>query len=94
MGVLMHKPLVLHEQNSVAGLVNKILAQVADRVFTAFPDALKHATCIGNPLRPAFLSQPDPCVRFAERSGPLKLLVVGGSLGAQALNSVVPRRWP
>lgn len=91
MSVLLGKPLVLHEQNSVAGLVNKVLARVADRVFTAFPDVLKNATWIGNPLRPAFTQQPDPAVRFAGRSGPLKLLVVGGSLGAQALNRIVPQ---
>ncbi|MEO7242604.1 MAG: undecaprenyldiphospho-muramoylpentapeptide beta-N-acetylglucosaminyltransferase [Variovorax sp.] len=91
MGVLLHKPLVLHEQNSVAGLVNKLLAHVADRAFTAFPNALKNATWIGNPLRDAFLAQTEPAARFAGRSGPLRLLVVGGSLGAQALNSVVPQ---
>jgi UDP-N-acetylglucosamine--N-acetylmuramyl-(pentapeptide) pyrophosphoryl-undecaprenol N-acetylglucosamine transferase len=91
MGVLLNKPLVLHEQNSVAGLANKVLASVADRVFTAFPDVLKKAQWIGNPLRAAFTSQPEPAARFAGRSGPLKLLVVGGSLGAKALNAVVPK---
>lgn len=91
MGVLMGKPLVLHEQNSVAGLANKVLAGVADRVFTAFPNVLKKAQWVGNPLRAAFTSQPDPAVRFAGRTGPLKLLVVGGSLGARGLNTVVPQ---
>ncbi|MDH6592808.1 UDP-N-acetylglucosamine--N-acetylmuramyl-(pentapeptide) pyrophosphoryl-undecaprenol N-acetylglucosamine transferase [Variovorax sp. TBS-050B] len=91
MGVLLNRPLVLHEQNSVAGLANKVLAGVADRVFTAFPNVLKNAQWVGNPLRAAFLSQPDPATRFAGRSGPLKLLVVGGSLGAKALNAVVPQ---
>jgi UDP-N-acetylglucosamine--N-acetylmuramyl-(pentapeptide) pyrophosphoryl-undecaprenol N-acetylglucosamine transferase len=91
MGVLMGKPLVLHEQNSVAGLANKVLASVADRVFTAFPDVLKKAQWVGNPLRAAFTSQPDPAARFAGRTGPLKLLVVGGSLGARGLNTVVPQ---
>ena len=91
MSVLLGRPLVLHEQNSVAGLANRVLAGVADRVFTAFPDVLKKARWVGNPLRPAFVSQPDPAQRFAGRSGPLKLLVVGGSLGAKALNAVVPR---
>ncbi|WP_372824951.1 undecaprenyldiphospho-muramoylpentapeptide beta-N-acetylglucosaminyltransferase [Polaromonas sp.] len=91
MSVLLGKPLVLHEQNSVAGMVNKVLAGVADRVFTAFPDVLKNAQWIGNPLRPTFTRQPDPEMRFAGRSGPLKLLVVGGSLGAQALNRIVPQ---
>jgi UDP-N-acetylglucosamine--N-acetylmuramyl-(pentapeptide) pyrophosphoryl-undecaprenol N-acetylglucosamine transferase len=91
MSVLLGKPLVLHEQNSVAGMVNKVLAGVADRVFTAFPDVLKKAEWVGNPLRPAFLAQPAPAERFAGREGPLKLLVVGGSLGAKALNEIVPQ---
>ena len=91
MGVLAGKKLVLHEQNSVAGAANKVLAEVADRVFAAFPGALKQAQWVGNPLRESFLRQPDPAQRFAGRSGPLKLLVVGGSLGAKALNDIVPR---
>jgi UDP-N-acetylglucosamine--N-acetylmuramyl-(pentapeptide) pyrophosphoryl-undecaprenol N-acetylglucosamine transferase len=91
MSVLLGKPLVLHEQNSVAGLANRVLASVADRVFTAFPNVIKKAQWIGNPLRAAFLSQGEPAARFAGRSGPLRLLVVGGSLGARALNAVVPK---
>ena len=91
MGVLLGKPLVLHEQNSVAGMANKVLAGVADRVYTAFPDVMKKAQWVGNPLRSAFLQQPAPAQRFAGRSGPLRLLVVGGSLGARALNDTVPR---
>ncbi|MDZ4399983.1 undecaprenyldiphospho-muramoylpentapeptide beta-N-acetylglucosaminyltransferase, partial [Hydrogenophaga sp.] len=91
MGVLAGKPLVLHEQNSVAGMANKVLAGVADRVFTAFPNVFKKAQWVGNPLRAPFLRQPAPAERFAGRSGPLRLLVVGGSLGAKALNDVVPQ---
>ena len=91
MGVLLGKPLVLHEQNSVAGMVNKVLAGVADRVFTAFPNVFRKAEWVGNPLRPAFIGQPGPAERFAGRSGPLKLLVVGGSLGARSLNELVPK---
>lgn len=91
MSVLLGKPLILHEQNSVAGMVNKVLAHVADRVFTAFPHVLKNAHWVGNPLRPAFTQQPDPAVRFAKRRGPLQVLVVGGSLGATALNELVPK---
>ena len=91
MGVLLGKPLVLHEQNAVAGLVNRVLATVADRIFTAFPDVLKSGQWVGNPLRPAFTSQAGPAERFAGRSGPLRLLVVGGSLGARALNTIVPQ---
>jgi len=91
MSVLLGKPLILHEQNSVAGLANKVLAAVADRVFTAFPNVIQGAQWVGNPLRAAFLQQPGPAERFAGRSGPLKLLVVGGSLGAKALNDIVPQ---
>jgi len=91
MSVLLGKPLVLHEQNSVAGMANRVLAAVADRVFTAFPDVLKRATWVGNPLRTAFLGQPEPAQRLGGRTGPLRLLVVGGSLGAKALNETVPR---
>ena len=90
MGTLLGKPLVLHEQNSVAGMANKVLAGIADRVFTAFPGVFKKAEWVGNPLRAGFLRQPAPEVRFAGRSGPLRLLVVGGSLGAKALNDTVP----
>lgn len=91
MSVLVGKPLVLHEQNSVAGMVNKVLAIVAHRVFTAFPNVLKNAEWIGNPMRAAFTLQLDPAARFAGRTGPLRLLVVGGSLGARGLNALVPR---
>ncbi|KAF1023206.1 MAG: UDP-N-acetylglucosamine--N-acetylmuramyl-(pentapeptide) pyrophosphoryl-undecaprenol N-acetylglucosamine transferase [Paracidovorax wautersii] len=91
MSVLLGKPLILHEQNSVAGLANKVLAKLADRIYTAFPKALPKADWIGNPLRAPFLRQPAPAERYAGRSGPLQLLVVGGSLGARALNEVVPQ---
>ncbi len=91
MGTLLGKPLVLHEQNSVAGMANKVLTGVADRVFTAFPNVFKKAEWVGNPLRAEFLRQPVPAERFAGRSGPLRLLVVGGSLGAKALNDTVPQ---
>lgn len=92
MARLRGKPLVLHEQNSIAGLANRKLAGFAKRVFTAFPGVLApKGEFIGNPLRMAFTQQPAPETRFSGRCGPLKLLVVGGSLGAQALNSVVPQ---
>ena len=90
-GVLMGKPLVLHEQNSVAGMANRVLAVVARRVFTAFPNVLAKGRWVGNPLRAEFLVQPAPQERFANRTGPLRVLVVGGSLGAKALNAVVPQ---
>jgi UDP-N-acetylglucosamine--N-acetylmuramyl-(pentapeptide) pyrophosphoryl-undecaprenol N-acetylglucosamine transferase len=75
----------------VAGLANKVLAQLADRVFTAFPGVFKTGQWVGNPLRRAFTEQATPAERFAGRSGPLRVLVVGGSLGAKALNDIVPQ---
>jgi len=94
-GVALAKPLVLHDANAVAGLANRVLAYGADRILLGFPDAMKgrHAAkveWVGNPLRDAIGCVPPPQARFAERSGPLDLLVVGGSLGAAALNRVVP----
>jgi UDP-N-acetylglucosamine--N-acetylmuramyl-(pentapeptide) pyrophosphoryl-undecaprenol N-acetylglucosamine transferase len=91
MASLYGKPVVLHEQNSVAGMANKVLAQVADRVFTAFPGVFKQGLWVGNPLRRAFTEQAAPAERFAGRTGPLRVLVVGGSLGAKALNDTVPQ---
>jgi UDP-N-acetylglucosamine--N-acetylmuramyl-(pentapeptide) pyrophosphoryl-undecaprenol N-acetylglucosamine transferase len=91
MSVLAGKPLVLHEQNSIAGMANKVLAGVADRVFSAFPNVMPKAEWVGNPLRAGFVNQAPPAVRYAQRSGPLRVLVVGGSLGAQALNTLVPQ---
>ncbi len=91
MSVLLGKPLLLHEQNSVAGLANRVLAKFARRIFTAFPGVIRNGLWIGNPLRPAFTACAAPASRFAGRSGPLRLLVLGGSLGARALNDIVPR---
>ena len=88
---LLRIPLVLHEQNAVAGLSNRMLARLAQRVFSAYPNALPAAHWVGNPLRAEFLQQATPQQRFAARSGPLRVLVVGGSLGARALNTVVPQ---
>jgi UDP-N-acetylglucosamine--N-acetylmuramyl-(pentapeptide) pyrophosphoryl-undecaprenol N-acetylglucosamine transferase len=87
---LLGRPLVLHEQNAVAGLANKVLAKVADRRLAGFPDVLAKAAWVGNPVRADIVALPAPADRFAGRTGRLRLLVVGGSLGAQALNAVVP----
>jgi UDP-N-acetylglucosamine--N-acetylmuramyl-(pentapeptide) pyrophosphoryl-undecaprenol N-acetylglucosamine transferase len=91
MTALSGRPLVLHEQNSIAGLANKVLAKVARRVLVAFPNALPHAEWTGNPIREELARALPPKARYAQRSGPLNVLVVGGSLGASALNEVVPR---
>lgn len=91
MAALIGRPLVVHEQNSVAGLTNRVLARVADRVMVAFPDALAGAQWSGNPVREDVAALAPPAERYGSRVGPLRLLVVGGSLGAQALNTVVPQ---
>ena len=98
MASLLNRPLVIHEQNSVGGLTNRILACLADRVLTAFPQAFKNAAdkpipCrnvatewVGNPVRTDIAT-----TTRALHGGPLRLLVVGGSLGASALNDLVPK---
>jgi UDP-N-acetylglucosamine--N-acetylmuramyl-(pentapeptide) pyrophosphoryl-undecaprenol N-acetylglucosamine transferase len=91
MAALRGIPLVLHEQNSVAGLANRVLAGVADRILSGFPDVLRKADWVGNPVRPEIAVLPAPTIRYAQHSGPLRLLVVGGSLGAQALNEALPK---
>lgn len=90
MASLLARPLAVHEQNAIAGLTNRVLAAVADKAMTAFPDALKGAEWTGNPVRREIAAMAPPGERFAGRGGPLRLLVVGGSLGAQALNECVP----
>lgn len=91
MASLLARPLAVHEQNAIAGLTNRVLAALADKAMTAFPDALKGAEWTGNPVRRDIAAMALPEARYAGRAGPLKLLVVGGSLGAQALNECVPQ---
>ncbi|RPJ48478.1 MAG: undecaprenyldiphospho-muramoylpentapeptide beta-N-acetylglucosaminyltransferase [Betaproteobacteria bacterium] len=94
MAALFGKPLLIHEQNAVPGLANRVLASVADRVLAAFPDAFNGRVDViwsGNPVRADIVNLPPPEVRFANRSGPLRVFVVGGSLGAKALNETVPQ---
>jgi UDP-N-acetylglucosamine--N-acetylmuramyl-(pentapeptide) pyrophosphoryl-undecaprenol N-acetylglucosamine transferase len=91
MASLLNRPLALHEQNAIAGLANRVLAQVSDKVMVAFPDALKGAEWTGNPVRAEIAGLRSPEDRFQGRAGPLRLLVVGGSLGAQALNEALPK---
>ena len=91
MAKLLGKPLVVHEQNSVAGLTNKVLAPLANKVLAAFPAAFgAKALLLGNPVRADICAIAEPAKRAKGRRGPLRLLVVGGSLGAQALNEVLP----
>jgi UDP-N-acetylglucosamine--N-acetylmuramyl-(pentapeptide) pyrophosphoryl-undecaprenol N-acetylglucosamine transferase len=103
MASLLGKPLVIHEQNAIAGLTNRMLACLADRVLLGLPVAFsnkndKPLPCgkvnsewVGNPVRPEIAALPVPEQRLAGRTGPLRLLVVGGSLGAQALNTLIPQ---
>lgn len=93
---LLRKPLVIHEQNAVAGTTNRILARVATRVLQAFPGAFggeDRGLVVGNPVRGPILQLPTPEQRFAERQGPLRLLVVGGSLGARRSTDCCHRPW-
>ncbi len=83
--------LVLHEQNAVAGLSNRLLARLATRALCGFPGALAGAEWVGNPVRGSICALADPATRYLGRSGSLRLLVVGGSLGARALNELLPR---
>jgi UDP-N-acetylglucosamine--N-acetylmuramyl-(pentapeptide) pyrophosphoryl-undecaprenol N-acetylglucosamine transferase len=87
-------PLLVHEQNATAGLTNRCLARVATQVFEAFPGSFGRrikAVCIGNPVRPEIAAIAPPEKRFAGRTGPIRLLVLGGSQGAQRLNALLPQ---
>jgi UDP-N-acetylglucosamine--N-acetylmuramyl-(pentapeptide) pyrophosphoryl-undecaprenol N-acetylglucosamine transferase len=87
----MGKRLAIHEQNSIIGLSNKVLACLTENIFTAFPNVLKKAVVTGNPLRAEFLTIDKPAIRFANRQGSLRILIIGGSLGAKFLNETVPQ---
>src|SRR5262249_26179399 len=93
MASFLNRPLAIHEQNSVAGLANRVLAQLADRVMTTFPGAFGEETAVvwtGNPVREEIVAMAPPENRYAARAGQLRLLIMGGSQGAQGLNTVVP----
>jgi UDP-N-acetylglucosamine--N-acetylmuramyl-(pentapeptide) pyrophosphoryl-undecaprenol N-acetylglucosamine transferase len=93
MASFFNRPFAIHEQNSIAGLANRVLARLADRVLTTFPSAFGESTAViwtGNPVREEITAMAPPENRYAARAGQLRLLVVGGSLGAQVLNTVVP----
>jgi UDP-N-acetylglucosamine--N-acetylmuramyl-(pentapeptide) pyrophosphoryl-undecaprenol N-acetylglucosamine transferase len=91
MAWLLRKPLVIHEQNSIAGMSNKALAVLADRVMCGFPNVLKKGEWCGNPVRESIAALPEPQQRYQARNGVLNVLVVGGSLGAQAINECLPQ---
>ncbi|MGL9750706.1 MAG: undecaprenyldiphospho-muramoylpentapeptide beta-N-acetylglucosaminyltransferase [Symbiopectobacterium sp.] len=83
-------PVVLHEQNGIAGLTNRWLSRIARKVLQAFPGAFPSADVVGNPVRTDVLALPEPDERFAGREGPIRVLVVGGSQGARVLNRTLP----
>lgn len=83
-------PLVLHEQNNVAGFTNRVLSKLAYKTLQAFPNTIHNAIAVGNPLRNILLDLPQPEDRFFKRSGPLRVLVIGGSQGASIFNQIMP----
>ncbi len=90
---LMGKPVVIHEQNAIPGLTNKLLSRFSKKILEGFPGTFKgrkNATGIGNPVRQDIASLPHPVHRLGDRWGRINLLIFGGSLGAQALNEIVP----
>ncbi len=93
MAVLLRRPLVIHEQNSIAGLSNKVLAKLATKVMSGFPDVLPGAIWCGNPVRSSIAALAEPQLRYSARTGKLNVLVVGGSLGAKALNEAIPQAF-
>lgn len=88
---LLGVPLIIHEQNARPGTTNKWLARFAKRILTAFPNVLPNSECIGNPIRKEITELPQPSERLSARQGPLRVLVLGGSLGAKAINELLPQ---
>jgi UDP-N-acetylglucosamine--N-acetylmuramyl-(pentapeptide) pyrophosphoryl-undecaprenol N-acetylglucosamine transferase len=91
---LLGRPLIIHEQNAIAGLTNRLLAGIAREVLEAFPGSFSaqvKTRLIGNPVRDDIVALPDPRTRLANRTGRLRLLVLGGSQGARVLNEIVPQ---
>ena len=91
---LLRKPVVIHEQNAIPGLTNRLLSRLAKRVLSGFDDsfpASRHAEWLGNPVRDSIETLASPEQRFAERTGSIRILVLGGSLGAKALNTLLPQ---
>ncbi|PIJ49866.1 undecaprenyldiphospho-muramoylpentapeptide beta-N-acetylglucosaminyltransferase [Erwinia sp. OLTSP20] len=84
-------PLILHEQNGIAGMTNKWLSRIAKKVMQAFPGAFAKAEVVGNPVREDVLALPRPAERMAGREGPIRVLVIGGSQGARILNETMPK---
>jgi UDP-N-acetylglucosamine--N-acetylmuramyl-(pentapeptide) pyrophosphoryl-undecaprenol N-acetylglucosamine transferase len=88
---LMRRPLIIHEQNAVAGTTNRLLARLSERVLSAYSNVLPHAEVVGNPVRKDISQLSKPAQRFASRTDALRILILGGSLGAAAINAVLPK---
>ena len=82
--------LIVHEQNSIPGLTNKILSFISNQNFSAFPNSLRKSKIIGNPIRKEIKQVRNPKKRFLNRKGPLRILVFGGSLGSKLFNQLLP----
>ncbi|MBE9515677.1 MAG: undecaprenyldiphospho-muramoylpentapeptide beta-N-acetylglucosaminyltransferase [Proteobacteria bacterium] len=90
---VMRIPLVVHEQNAIPGLTNRVLSLLAKRVMTGFPGVFADhpgSRHVGNPVRTEIAAMPDPQVRLKDRQGAMRILVIGGSQGARALNRSIP----
>ncbi len=89
---LQGRPLLVHEQNRAPGMTNRLLARIADQVMTGFPDSFLGIAnqVVGNPVRPEISALPAPAMRFADRDGVLRVLILGGSQGARAINESLP----
>ncbi|MBY8243810.1 undecaprenyldiphospho-muramoylpentapeptide beta-N-acetylglucosaminyltransferase [Vibrio fluvialis] len=83
-------PVILHEQNAVAGLTNQWLSKIATKVFQAFEGAFAGVPVVGNPVREDVVALPDPSERLTQRTGPVRILIMGGSQGARILNQTLP----
>ncbi|CAM4416657.1 MAG: UDP-N-acetylglucosamine--N-acetylmuramyl-(pentapeptide) pyrophosphoryl-undecaprenol N-acetylglucosamine transferase [Legionellaceae bacterium] len=91
---LLRIPLIIHEQNAVAGLTNRLLAKIATKVLEGFPQTFPHqyrAIYTGNPIRQSIAAIPNPSIRYHYQERPLRLLVMGGSLGAATFNTIIPQ---
>ena len=90
---ILARPLLIHEQNAIPGLTNRLLGKISNRVLQAFPNTFKANKRLyhtGNPVRKSILDLEKPEQRYTSRQTPIRILIIGGSLGAQALNEVVP----
>lgn len=83
-------PLIIHEQNKVIGLTNRYLSFFAKKILQGYPNTIPNAITVGNPVRCSILSISNPESRWSNRTGPIRVLVVGGSHGANIFNKIIP----